>query len=403
MASPTAVVPSPDTAAELQPARTGALALVLLSCGHFFVDLYSSALGALQPLLVVKAGMSLTQAGILGGMLVFSSSVMQLPYGFLSDRFHTRLFTVLAPAVAGIFISSLGLAPSFAWLLLLVLLGGSGIASFHPQASGWVTRGVAAARGRWMAVFISSGTLGFALGPSFFSLFALRFGLERTAWAAVPGVAASLLLIFCLKGSPAASSGGGFHIGPLRAIWRPLLVLYMLVFIRSIVQVTYAQFLPLYLTRERGFTVASANYILSLYLAAGALGGLLGGNLADRIGGRRVIMISMIGSVPFLLYFFAASSWTAVAGLLIGGLILLFTIPVNVIMAQELAPGQVGTVSALMMGFAWGAAGLLFIPLTGWAADLLSLHQVLGGLALFPLLGFFLTLALPKPDADARA
>jgi len=402
MASPTAVVSSPDSTAVEQRVQTGVLALLLLSCGHFFIDLYSSALGALQPLLVAKTGMSLTLAGTLGGVLVFSSSVMQLFYGFLSDRFHTRLFTVLAPAVAGIFISSLGLAPSFGWLLLLVFLGGAGIASFHPQASGWVTRGVAAARGRWMAVFISSGTLGFALGPSFFSLFALRLGLERTWWAAVPGVAASVLLIFCLRGSPAASTSRGFHLAPLRAVWRPLLILYLLVFIRSIVQVTYAQFLPLYLTRERGFSVAAANYTLSLYLAAGALGGLLGGNLADRIGGRRVILISMIGSVPFLLYFFGGSGWAALAGLFAGGLVLLFTIPVNVIMAQELAPAQVGTVSALMMGFSWGTAGLLFIPLTGWAADLLSLHQVLRVLALFPVLGFFLTLALPKPDTNAR-
>ena len=92
-------------------------------------------MGALQPLLVQKLHTSLTQVGILGGVLVFASSVMQPVYGYLSDRFHTRLFTILSPAVAGVFISSLGLAPSYGWLLLLVLLGGAGIAAFHPQAS----------------------------------------------------------------------------------------------------------------------------------------------------------------------------------------------------------------------------------------------------------------------------
>src|SRR5690242_3791446 len=111
------------------------LTLVLLSGGHFAIDLYASALGALQPLLLDKFGMTLAQAGILGGLLLFSSSVMQLFYGWLSDRFHTRLFSALAPAVAGIFISSLGLAPGYGWLMLMVFLGGAGIASFHPQAS----------------------------------------------------------------------------------------------------------------------------------------------------------------------------------------------------------------------------------------------------------------------------
>src|SRR6266851_2630284 len=111
--------------------RKGAvLTLVLLSCGHFFVDLYSSALGALQPLLVQKLGLSLTQVGVLAGIFVFSNSVMQPFYGYLSDRFHTRMFSALAPAVAGIFISAIGFAPGFSWLLLLAVLGGAGIASF---------------------------------------------------------------------------------------------------------------------------------------------------------------------------------------------------------------------------------------------------------------------------------
>ncbi len=146
------------------PVRAGLFSLTLLCLGHFCVDLYSGALGALQPLLVQKLHTSLTQVGILGGVLVFASSVMQPVYGYLSDRFHTRLFTVLAPAVAGVFISSLGLAPSYGWLLLLVLLGGTGIAAFHPQASARAVLGAPEKRARAMAVFVSAGSLGYRAG-----------------------------------------------------------------------------------------------------------------------------------------------------------------------------------------------------------------------------------------------
>jgi FSR family fosmidomycin resistance protein-like MFS transporter len=65
-------------------------------------------------------------------------------------------------------------------------------------------------------------------------------------------------------------------------------------------------------------------------------------------------------------------------------------------MAQELVPSEAGTVSALMMGFAWGTAGLIFIPITGWMSDLFSLHSVLMVLLAFPLAGFFLSLRLPR-------
>jgi FSR family fosmidomycin resistance protein-like MFS transporter len=102
----------------------------------------------------------------------------------------------------------------------------------------------------------------------------------------------------------------------------------------------------------------------------------------------------MIGSVPFIALFFATTGPLSLLGLALGGLILLFTIPVNVVMAQALAPSQAGTVSALMMGFSWGMAGLIFVPLTGWLSDTYSLHTALSALAVFPLIGFVLSLKL---------
>jgi FSR family fosmidomycin resistance protein-like MFS transporter len=382
----------------VRAARASLWMVGLLSLGHFCVDLYSGALGALQPLLVARFGLSLTQAGILGGALVFSSSLMQPLYGLLSDRLHTRLFAALGPAVAGIFISSLGLAPGFWTLLVMTCLGGVGIAAFHPQGSALATAGVEGRRGRVMAVFVSAGTLGYSLGPTYFSLVAAALGLSGMWWAALPGLATSALL---LRRLPPAARQEGKRRAPgrfeaLASAWRPLSILYLLVFLRSVVQITYAQLLPLYLSRERGYSVPAASYTLSAYLLCGALGGFLGGHLADRLGGRRVILMSMAGSAPFLALFFLTRGALSVGALLAGGLILLFTIPVNVVMAQELIPSQAGTVSALMMGFAWGLAGILFIPLTGLLADRFSMHYALAAWTVFPVLGFLLALRLPK-------
>jgi FSR family fosmidomycin resistance protein-like MFS transporter len=381
-------------------ARRGAalwLPLVLFSAGHYFVDLYSGALGVLQPLLVKHHGLSLAQAGILGGVLVFSTSVTQPAWGYLSDRIRTRLFAALGPAVAGVFISSIGIAPGYGWLLAAVLVGGAGISAFHPQAVSRATIGLDAHRGRAMAIFISSGTLGFACGPIFFAWLARTFGLQGIGWGAIPGLVSSALLLTLLPQAPERAGGrAGFNTAALRAYWKPIALLYALVFLRSVVQVVYAQFVPLYLTLERGYSHATAALALSAYMTAGAIGGFLGGHLADRFGGRLVITWSMIGSLPFLLLFFFGGGLVSLVGLALGGLILLFTIPVNVLMAQELVPSEAGTISALMMGFAWGTAGLIFIPVTGWVSDHSSLHAALMSLLVFPLAGFFLSLRLPR-------
>src|SRR5216684_1242052 len=320
---------SQASALELDPAQSSRSTfppLVLFSCGHFFVDLYSIALGVLLPLLLAQYGLNLTQAGILGGMLVFSSSVMQPVYGYLSDRFRSHLFTALAPAGAAIFISSLGLASGYGMLLAMVWLGGAAIASFHPQATANATLGIKRNRGRAMATFISAGTLGLAVGPTYFSWMTGMLGPTRTWWAALPGILMTVLLLAFLRLSlPGTGPRLHFDLAPLRAVRRPLAILFFLVVIRSIVQVTFAQFLPLYLKLQQGYTLANASYITSAYLVAGALGGFTGGTLADRFGGRRIIIFSMICSVPFLLLFVFTTGWVSIAGLIVGGLILLFS------------------------------------------------------------------------------
>src|SRR5579871_102838 len=397
MASRTTLLePVPGTA--LTPvARAAVISFTLFTLTHFVIDMYSGALGALQPLLMSPFHMNFTQAGIVAGVLSLSSSVLQPAWGYLADRFHSRLFTALAPAMAGLFISFLGWAPNYALLLAMVFLGGAGIASFHPHGASNATTGMTRHRGQAMAVFISAGTAGLAFGPTYFSAVSGRMGLLGTYWAAVPGVVLSLvLLIFLRPQAHARPARPRFDWEPLRAVRKPMALLFLLVFIRSVVQINFTQFLPLYLNTKRGYSLASASLNLTLYLGTGALGGLIGGHLADRFGGRRVIIASMIGSVPFLIVFLFTGGWISSAALAAGGMILLCTNPVNVVIAQELAPSQTGTVSALMMGFAWGTAGLVFIPLTGWISDLFSMQTAFMALSVFPVLGFLLALKLPK-------
>ncbi len=388
-----------------QPARISRamLALVLYSLGHFFIDLYSSAVGAFQPVLVERLHFSLTQAGFLGAVMVFSGSFVQPAYGYLSDRFHSRMFSALAPAVAGIFIASLGLAWNFQAAAILIFFGGVGIASFHPQASARATLGMLNNRGRWMAVFISAGSLGLAIGPLFFTGIMQAAGVQRSWIGAIPGVAVTILLLIYMREPERgpARARDGFDLAALRGVWKPLTILCALVVFRSAVQMVFGQFLPLYLHRERGFSLAQASAALSLFQIAGALGGFAGGHCADLFGGRRVIIWSMAGGAPCLALFLYGHGIASIIGLGLCGAVMLFTIPVNVSMAQDLAPSQAGTVSALMMGFAWGLAGLMFIPTIGMTADHLTLGTALSGLIILPILGFALAFKLPRTPHHA--
>ncbi len=81
-------------------------------------------------------------------------------------------------------------------------------------------------------------------------------------------------------------------------------------------------------------------------------------------------------------------------------LVLLSTLPVNVTYGQLVAPVSPGTVSSLLMGGAWGTAGIA-VPLVGLLADHLSIEYALSIVALLPLLAAVLAWPLP-PIPRAR-
>ncbi len=367
-----------------------------LSGGHFLIDCYASMFGAFLPFLHQKLGLSLAEAGILGGVLSFSSAFMQPLYGYLADRMRKPVFTALGPGLAGLFISALGLAPNFWALLVMVILGGAGISAFHPQAASIVSESSGRRKGFQMSVFVTGGMLGYALGPVYITTVIALVGLGSSLWASVPGVAMSLyLILYGPSPSPTAALHHRTLLSRLMEQRKPLLILYLLVVIRGSIQIIFVAFLPLYLTLH-GYGAARAALVLSLFLLAGGSAGFLGGILSDRFGGKIILALSMFGSLPLLLAFLWVQGPISIVLCILGGGVLLSTSPVNVVMAQQMVPEATSTISALLMGFAWGVGGLL-LPVVGFASQTVGLQLTMTVIVLFAMPGFVLALKLP-PD-----
>lgn len=373
-------------------------AFLLLLATHFVVDCFSSTLPTVQPVISDRFDLSLSEAGLLGGFWMFSSALMQLPIGLLSDRFQSSYFTVLCPVVTAVALSSLGMAQGMASLALLLLVGGMGSAAYHPHNTSQAAKLGGHRRGISTAIFITVGTAGLGFGPIYLTAVLERVGFEHMWVASVPAVLLVPWLLWRLPApvpSRVRSKSAVDWQGLIRQR-RPLLTLYTLVVLRSIVQFGLAHFLSLYMIRIRGSDLSMASAALSVYFLSTSSGSFLGGAAADRYGRRAVILASTIASVPPLMMFLISDGWLSLLSLFVGGTILLCTIPVNVIMAQDLVPSQAGAASAMMMGFGWGTAGIVFLPVAGWLADLVGLQGVFWTLTVLPLLGVPLALSLPR-------
>jgi len=358
------------------------------------VDAYSNMYAPLLPLLMPRLGMSLQAAGTL--MMVFQAagSLSQLGFGRLADRGHARALLIAGPLVSAIVLSLMGLVHHQAVLALVLVVGGLGIAAFHPPGAMIAHTAGRHRPGTAMSIFVTSGTIGFALSPLVVANAAGRYGLESTLWFLLPGVACSLLFARAVPALPLPAPrahGGGFRA--LRPQARNLFLLYILVVLRTTVSLSFATFVPVLLTRQ-GMSVGEAGAAMALYLFMTGVGGFWGGTLADRFGPRRVITWSLLLSTPFLLAAPQTTGWTFALLLAGGGLFLQSTLPVNVSFGQALAPHSAATVSSLMMGVAWGSGGML-VPITGMLADAIGLPVTLTGLALLPVVAAALSLKLP--------
>jgi FSR family fosmidomycin resistance protein-like MFS transporter len=357
--------------------RRDNLTLTALCAAHFVNDSYSSIIYPLLPLLQTHLALTNAQVFWLAPLYAISSSLMQPVYGFISDRYARRFFAVFGPAITAVFVSMIGLAPSYSMLVLLLVAGGIGIGSFHPQAAAMAAAASGERRRIGMAMFSALGTLGFAFGPLVITRVVARFGLDHSYYVVGLGLVTSLVLYrICPPLDAPAKAGPGVEkikwqlLNALRAAWQPLLLLYLITVIRSGLQMTTNNYLP-FLLKERGYSLTDIGNTQTIFLLLGGVGGLAGGFMAERFSGRAVTLYSGLLAGPLMAAAFLTSGPFGLVLLGLGGFFLLSTLPVNVSMAQELVPGQTSTVSALMMGAAWGVGALAppalngFVPVYG--------------------------------------
>jgi len=362
---------------------------------HVVVDAYNNIYAPLLPLLIPQFGLSLKAAGILAMCFQMANSVSQLAFGALADRWRPRVLVIAGPLIAVVGMSLIGMATSPLTLGVILVLGGLGGAAFHPPAAALVYKlSDASSKGLAMSTHLSGGSLGFAAAPVLFAPFIAYVGLQWSPLVMIPGL---LALSWTLRQVPEMSRPEAHErstLASLRPAAVPLMLLYFTIVLRTATTYGFMTFTPTLLTRQ-GFSIGEASTAVSVYLFSSGVGGFFGGPLADRVGARRVILWTLVASVPFMALAPHLPPIGFTAMLAIGGLLLQSTLPISVTFAQSFVRGGAATVSSLMMGFAWGM-GSLTVPLIGMGADRFGIRETLAVVAFIPLLAAVLAWRLPE-------
>jgi sugar phosphate permease len=343
-------------------------------------------LAVLAPDLRDRYDLSLTQVGVLLGVAAIGSVVTLLPWGLAADHVGERVTGTVGLVGAGVALVGAAYAPSFASLVLLLLVSGAFGASTNT------------ATGRAVTSWFSRGTRGFALGIRQTSVpiggFAAALGIPLIADAWGSRVALLVLAAFALVA--ACLTAAWLVEGPVRSaesdpadalrhpirdsrIWRLSLGSGALIS----TQVAILAFVVIFLESQRDFSAAEAGLVLAAINVVGATGRIVTGLRSDRRGGSRVALIRVIAcatavAVAAAAVLVGASVWLLVPALVVGGGLSMCWNGLAVTAAVETAGGRRSGaalgVQQTLIGAAAAITPLVFAPFvesTSWRVGFL--------------------------------
>jgi MFS family permease len=198
-----------------------------------------------------------------------------------------------------------------------------------------------------------------------------------------------------LKAASAQTAPPETLLTGLRALPRPAWILFFGTFLNKF-GAFVVPFLTLYLT-SRGCTVGEAGLAIAAYGVGNLLASLLGGHLADYIGRRKTIVLSMFSGAAMMMLLSQAHSFPLILVLtMLTGLTNEFYRPASTALLADLVPParRITAFATLRMAF---NAGFAFGPATaGFLAAYGFFWLFAGDAATSALFGLVAFLALPR-------
>lgn len=380
--------------------------IAAISFCHGLNDLIQSLLPAIYPILKERYALDFGQIGLITLVFQVTASLLQPVVGIYTDRHPQPYSLVIGMGSSLVGLVLLAYATSYGLILVAAALIGIGSSVFHPESSRIARLAAGGRPGLAQSLFQVGGNFGQAIGPLLAAFIVVPRGQASVVWFSAAALVAMVVLVPVGRWYGAALVRALARAGKSKAaaafsrrrIAVAITILVLIVFSKNFYTAAFTSYYTFYLIDRFGIAVQEAQVYLFVFLGAIALGTVLGGPIGDRFGRKPVIIVSVLGALPFtLLLPHVGLGWTVALTVPIG-LIVASSFPAIVVFAQELLPGRIGVVSGLFFGLAFGAGGL-GAALLGLLADRTSLGYVYGICAWLPAIGL---LAVFLPNLRSR-
>ena len=290
---------------------------IFLTFTHTILDSYANLFPHILPFITGRFASEVTRnsfAGVLIAIYSIFSSLGQILFGWLSDRFRTVYFITFGVGCTAVGLSLVGIAPSVWIVFILLALGGLGVAAFHPQATTYAGALAAETRGLGIAIFLTGGNIGRAVGPLLLLLLPYFYNdLNYLAWEMQVGILVAILIPIVLDFDDELDLTASARVlsdeekTGRQSFWRvahphllPLIVLFIIASFRTVTIAGLENFLSLYL-KDLNFSNWNRSLVIGVFIFAGSMGIMGSGWLLSKINTLVLLLLSLVVAPPLLL------------------------------------------------------------------------------------------------------
>ena len=364
---------------------------------HLLNDSLQAVIPAMFPILEADLGLTFTQLGLIAFVLNIVASVLQPVVGFISDKKPMPYALPLGMTSSFFGIAGLAFAPEYWMILVSVIFLGLGSAVFHPEGSRVSYMAAGSKRGLSQSIYQVGGNSGQALAPLISAFILVPLGQ----------IGAALFLFVAALGIFILSKISIWYKQQLekeklqkvkkvllsslpemtkKQVGVALALLMIIIFARSFYVTNMTSFYIFHLIDSYGLTIQQGQLYVFLFLGVGAAGTFFGGPMADKIGRKNVILLSIIVPIPLAALLPYLPLYAVLLFLALIGFFIMLSFSVTVVYAQELVPSKIGTMAGLTVGLAFGM-GAIGAVVIGMLMDAIGVYETMIVVSFLPIIG----------------
>ncbi|MCY8374144.1 MFS transporter [Bacillus inaquosorum] len=355
-----------------------ALTIFMFFLGWVFMYADRNILSPVMGSIGEEWGLNNTELGLMSTVFFTAYAFMQIPTGFLADRFGRVKVLVAGYLLFGVATFASGLASAFVFFLAMRALTGLGEGTYYGSQYG-ISSNITPKKYRGLvAALINSGmAFGISLGfmASSFFTYTLHKGWQYPFYIfAVPTVLIALLIgLFVRDNSKKHPVAESHPKADMKVLFtKQHILVYVLIFCSLYGFFGMLTWLPYYLQTARGVDAADTGFIASLVPWASIPGAILFGFLSDKIKSKKplIIFLALAGAVCQFVIPYAHNGSLLIVGLILYGLLGKLALdPVLISYMADITPASMYSRVYGFFNFS-GMLSSIFAPyVTGYFAD----------------------------------